>query len=204
MTPRRLLLPLLIVPALLLALPVRANKSDRAQQLVYTCDQPAKGDLTTGELTLRGNVVITQGTMRLVAEVVHLQQTTDGYYQAFADGTPERLVKLHEARDEPGESIEGQADRIEYDTRADTVRLIGSARLRQLHGTAIGSEVNGELIVYDNRTQQVTVDGNPAGKTSGGRVRGVMMPRAASAALPSAPASGVTLQPSTALPHKGS
>ena len=199
MNPRRLHLPLLVATLLGVAVPVQANKADRSQALVYTCDQPAKGDFSTGQVVLRGNVVITQGTMRLLAEVVRLSQTPEGFYQAFADGTTEHQVNYHEARDEPGEAIEGRADRIEYDTRADTVRLIGSATLRQMHGSAAGDEVNGELIVYDNRTQQVTVDGNPAGKTAGGRVRGVLMPRAASAPAPSSAASGVALQPSTTL-----
>jgi len=201
---RRLPALLLIASALLAAAPVEASKSDREQKIAWTSDQQSTVDLG-GTLTvvLRGNVVISQGTMRLEAAVVRVQQTPDGYAQVFADGMPERQVAFHQARDEPGESIEGQADRIEYDTHADTIRLIGRATLRQLRGTAVASEANGELIVYDNRTQQATLDGNAPGQTSGGRVRGVLMPRAASAAAPSAPASGVTLQPSTALPRSG-
>ncbi|MBV8603202.1 MAG: lipopolysaccharide transport periplasmic protein LptA [Pelomonas sp.] len=200
MTKRHFHLPLLIATTLLAAVPVWANKADRAQNLNVSSDTQTTADVSGASTAVfKGNVVITQGTMRLQAAVVRVTETPEGYYQAFADGTAEEQVTFRQARDVPDEWIDGRADRIEYDTRADTVRLVGRATLRQLRGTSTGSEVNGGVIVYDNRTQQVTVDGNPPGATGRDRVRSVFMPRAASAPAPDAAASAVTLQPSTAL-----
>jgi lipopolysaccharide export system protein LptA len=93
--------------------------------------------------------------------------------------------------------MEGEAETIEYDGRADTVRFLQRAELRRYLGTTLSDEMSGVVIVYDNTTSVLTVDGGPAKAMPDGtapRVRAVLAPRsaegrAAPAAVPaSAPA----------------
>ena len=90
----------------------------------------------------------------------------------------------------------GEAQRIEYDGRADQVRFIGQAVLRRYRGSTLSDETAGGLIVYDNQAEVFRVDGGPASASAAnpsGRVRATLAPR--SQVLPQ-PGKPVTLQPS--------
>lgn len=198
--PSSLLRPLLL-PALALSLGLGAAQAERADR-----DKPINIDYDRGGVDLMkqrtefsGNVVLTKGSMLLRAEHMDVRETADGYKQAYATGASGKPVSFRQARDVPGESIEGWADQVEYDTRSDTMRFIGNAVLRRLRGTAVADEVVGAVIHYDNRSEVFSIEGGQASPHPAGRGRVVMMPRAASA--PASPASdaGVPLQPSLTL-----
>ena len=198
--PSSLLRPLLL-PALALSLSLGAAQAERADR-----DKPINIDYDRGGVDLvkqrtefSGNVVLTKGSMLLRAEHMDVRETADGYKQAYATGASGKPVSFRQARDVPGESIEGWADQVEYDTRSDTMRFIGNAVLRRLRGTAVADEVVGAVIHYDNRSEVFSIEGGQASPHPAGRGRVVMMPRAASA--PASPASdaGVPLQPSLTL-----
>jgi lipopolysaccharide export system protein LptA len=191
----------LLLPALALCLGLGAAQAERADR-----DKPINIDYDRGGVDLvkqrtefSGNVVLTKGSMLLRAEHMDVRETADGYKQAYATGASGKPVSFRQARDVPGESIEGWADQVEYDTRSDTMRFIGNAVLRRLRGTAVADEVVGAVIHYDNRSEVFSIEGGQASPHPAGRGRVVMMPRAASA--PASPASdaGVTLQPSLTL-----
>ncbi len=193
----------LAMGAALCAGTARAEKADRLKPLVVTSDRPGQADLANNRTELNGDVILTQGTMVLHAEKVDVRETQDGYYQAYASGTAAKQVTFRQARDTPGEFIEGSADQLEYDTRADTVRFLGKALVRHLRGNQVAHEVTGAAIVFDKRTEVFALEGGNSSPNPAGRARLVMMPRAASA--PEAPASAVPLQPNLTLqPRKPS
>ncbi|HEU0204166.1 MAG TPA: LptA/OstA family protein, partial [Burkholderiaceae bacterium] len=72
---------------------------------------------------------------------------------------------------------EGEAERIEYDGKAETVHLISRARMRRLENEVQKDELRGNQITLDNRTSQYSVEGGPAAGTPDGRVRAVIAPR---------------------------
>jgi len=85
--------------------------------------------------------------------------------------------------------VEGTADRIEFDGRADTLRLIGNGAVRRLRAGVVADEVTGASIVWDNTTEIFRVEGGAASAVNPtGRVRAVLSPRAEPASAPSAPA----------------
>jgi lipopolysaccharide export system protein LptA len=51
--------------------------------------------------------------------------------------------------------------------------------LRRWRGNTLADEIQGQVIVYDNLSDQFTVDGNPRGSRgeSGQRVRAVLTPK---------------------------
>ena len=77
--------------------------------------------------------------------------------------------------------LEGEGERIEYDSRADRVTLINRAQIRRYRGTVLNDDITGQRIIYENLTDQFTVDGKNAGSKPGaessGRVRAVLTPR---------------------------
>ena len=186
--------------------PAEAEKADRLKPMNVTFDQAGQTDVANNRTEMYGNVVMTQGTMVLRAEKADIRETPDGYYQAYANGTAAKQVTFHQARDTPGEFIEGSADQLEYDTRADTVRFVGNARVRHMRGTLVAHEVTGATIIYDKRTEVFALESGNSSPNPGGRSRLVLMPRAASAPeAPASTASAVPLQPSLTLqPRKPS
>ena len=208
---RARLLPLCVsVLGLCLALggqSCRAERGDEQKPLNISSDGGGKLDVVNQRTQFDGNVMMSRGSLLLKAAHMDLRETPDGYFLAHATSAGAQMVSFHQGRDVPGEAIEGQAEQLEYDSRADTVRFIGNAVVRRMRGTVVTDEVAGALIVYDNRTEVFSVDGGTAVASSpqNGRVRVVLMPRAASSPQPAASTPPLPLQPSPTLqPHKSS
>jgi lipopolysaccharide export system protein LptA len=184
--------------ALPLAGPARAERADRRQPMVGMADHGVL-DLQRQVLVYTGNVVISQGSMVLRAERVELRTLPDGSRAASAVGSADKPASWRQKRDGVDETVEGTADRIEFDGRADTLRLLGSGAVRRLRGGSVADEITGERILWDNTAEVFRVEGGAATATNpGGRVRAVLSPRADAPA--SAPAVPVPpLQPSRQL-----
>jgi lipopolysaccharide export system protein LptA len=200
MSLRLRLIPLpLLACALLLALPAQAEKADRNKPMVVEADQPGTVDLQRQVVVFNGNVVISQGSMVLRAERVELRETPDGYRAASATGSPGKPATWRQRRDGVDETVEGAADRIEFDGRADTLRLLGNGAVRRLRGSTVADEITGAAIVWDNTAEVFKVQGGAATAANPtGRVRAVLSPRPESASAPAAPAAP-PLAPSRAL-----
>ncbi len=196
-----------LVCALLLAAVLspsaQAEKADRLKPLNVEADQPSNLDLQKRVVVFNGNVVVTKGSLVIRAARVEVRETPDGYQAAIATGSAGKLATFRQKRDGVDEFIEGQAERLEYDSKADTVRFINAAVVRRLRGAAVADEVTGSVVSYDNTTEVFSVSGGSSAATPanpGGRVRAVLTPRdgtpaAAEAASQNAPA----LKPSTSL-----
>jgi lipopolysaccharide export system protein LptA len=191
--PKRLLIPFALALACAAA---QAEKADRLKPMIFTAEKEGRLDGVNQRTELFGNVIITKGSLVLRAERVDVRETRDGYHQAYASGAAGKPVNFRQARDVPGEAIEGVADQLEYDTRTETVRFIGNANVRRTRGTTVADEVTGAVIVYDSRTEVFALEGGTASPNPNGRVRMVLMPRE----QPDAPASGAASAPAPALP----
>lgn len=205
MTPRSHLLRRAAPFALaLLCAAAMAERADRERQMVVEADRPGSVDLQRQVVEFNGNVVITQGTMIIRADRVELRETSDGYRAATAIGTPGRQASYRQKRDGVDEIVEGQADRIEYDGRADTLHFIGNGAVRRLRGSIVSDEITGSQIVWDNTAETFNVAGGQTTSANpSGRVRAVLSPRAdGSAAAASAPASAAPLAPARTLGSK--
>jgi lipopolysaccharide export system protein LptA len=198
-------LPWRTCAALLLSLaamacpPAVAEKADRSKPMTIEADQPGSVDLQRQVVIFNGNVVITQGTMVLRAERVELRERPDGYREAKAVGSADKPASFRQKRDGVDETIEGAAERIEFDTRTDTLRLTGNAAVRRLRAGAVADEITGALITWDNTNELFRVTGGAVTPTNPtGRVRAVFAPREEAASAPKA-APAVPLKPATTL-----
>lgn len=172
--------------------PAAAERADRTKPMVVEADRPGTVDLQRQVVVFNGNVVITQGTMVLRADRIEMRETPDGYRAASAIGSAERPATWRQKRDGVDETVEGSAERIEFDGRADTLRFIGSGAVRRLRSGTVADEITGAVIVWDNLAEVFRVEGGQASETNpGGRVRVILSPRPDGAAgAASAPASG--------------
>ncbi len=185
---------------LLLAPPVQAEKADRSKPMVVEADKDGVLDLQRQVLVYSGNVVISQGSMILRAERVEMRTLPDGYRTASALGAPGKPASWRQRRDGVDESVEGSAERIEFDGRADTLRFMGNGAVRRLRGGSVADEITGANILWDNTSEVFRVEGGATSPTNpSGRVRAVLSPTAEAPA--SAPAT-TPLAPSRALGEK--
>lgn len=187
--PSRLAAVLLTAAAVLPAA-AWAAPADRDQPLNFAADS-ARVDEQKQVNILQGNVEITKGTIVIRADRVEVRQSPQGTQSAVATGWPDKRAYFRQKRPGTDEYIEGEAERLEYDGRTDTVRLINQAVMRRFRGDTLADEVSGNTISYDNNTQVFQVVGGPDSAAPAGRVRGVLTPRENSAPAPAAaPAAG--------------
>ena len=193
----------LVTLALLGASAAHAEKADRSKPMVVEADRDGSMDLQRQVLVYSGNVVISQGTMVLRAERVEMREMPDGYRAATATGAPGKPATWRQRRDGLDETVEGSADRIEFDGRADTLRLLGNSAVRRLRAGMVAEEVSGGTIVWDNLAEVFKVEGGaPTAVNPTGRVRSVLSPRAEpAAAAPATPTPGA-LVPSRKLEER--
>jgi lipopolysaccharide export system protein LptA len=175
--PIRSALPLAALCLALLAgaAPAQAEQADRNQPMNAEADALRYDDARQTSV-FTGNVVITKGSIVIRGAQVEVKQDAQGNQFGVVNGSP---AFFRQKRDGVDEFIEGTAQRIEYNSQADTVRFIGNAVLRRLTGSRINDETTGALIVYNNTTDVFTVDGGPSNRTAGnptGRVRAMLTP----------------------------
>ncbi len=148
--------------------PVLADRADREKEIVLVADKGVADDANRTS-TFEGNVVITQGTMRITATKVTLSEK-DNFKFYVASGAP---VTFRQKRDNADEWIEGFAERAEFDDRDDVLKLFSRARVKSTQ-----NEITGEFISYDMRRELAEVMGAPPGKVAppGERVKVRILP----------------------------
>ena len=192
-------LPLLLAAMVFGVAPAWADKADRSKPMTLESDQPCTVSLLKQTSVCSGNVVISQGTLQIRADRLELRETPQGYQMALALGSAAKPASYRQKRDGTDEFVEGQAQRIDYDSKVGTLRFEGAAVVRRLRGSAVADEIQGAVILWDSAAESFNVQGgaktdsNPAG-----RVRAVITPRTPDDAAPAASGAG-TLKPSSSL-----
>ena len=176
--------------------PAHAERADRDKPLNYEANTGECDDLKQ-VCVLVGEVVLVKGTLRATGERVVIRKDPEGYQYGLIEAAPGKLATFRQRRDasKPGteEYVEGYAERIEYDEKADTVRLLTRARVRLLENDVQRDELRGDSITYDQRNSKYFVSGGKPTDPSSpdGRVRGTIGPRTtptpAGSATPLAP-----------------
>ncbi|MCC7100539.1 MAG: lipopolysaccharide transport periplasmic protein LptA [Rubrivivax sp.] len=167
----------------LLAAGAHAEKADRDQPMHIEADA-LRHEETTQTSVFTGNVVLTKGSIVLRGARLEVRQAPDGSQFGTATAAPGKRAFFRQKRDTvpgaPEEFVEGEAEVIDYDGRADLVKLQRRAELRRYRAGSLNDEVSGALITYNNTTDVFTVDSAP-GKGSGadGRVRAMLSPKEA-------------------------
>jgi lipopolysaccharide export system protein LptA len=160
-----------------------AERADRDKPMNIESDTLRYDDAKQTSV-FTGKVVLTKGTMLIRGAQMDIRQDNDGNQYGVVKAEPGKLAFFRQKRDtragEPDEFMEGEAELITYDGKADTVTFQKRAIMRRYIGAKLNDEITGDVIVYDNTSSVLTVDGGPARSGSegrGGRVRAVLTPR---------------------------
>ena len=200
---KKRLLPLLLLSALVCGA-VQAEKADRNKPMNIEADALRHDELKQTSV-FTGNVVMTKGTIVLRGAQLDVRQDAEGYQFGTVIAAPGKRAFFRQKRDtlpgQPDEYVEGEAEVIEYDGKADNVKLIRRGNLRSYRLTSLTDEITGAVIVYNNLSDVFIVDVQPrapgAAAAPGGRVRAVLAPKELPPAPPAAPAAN--LRPSTTI-----
>jgi len=184
-----------LLAAALACAPAWAAKSDREKEIVMNADHGFADDAKR-MTTFEGDVVITQGTMRITADKVTMREDPNHHKFYVAYGNP---VSFRQKRDNADEYIEGYAQRAEFDDLSDMLKLYEKARVKSAQ-----NELTGNFISYDMGREVAEVMGAPPGQKApaGSRVKVTIIPPKKDAeAQAGKPQPGVQLKPDTTGPR---
>jgi lipopolysaccharide export system protein LptA len=149
-----------------------AEKADRDKAIHIEADRVTVDDVKQISV-FDGNVVLRQGTMLIRGDRMEVRQDKEGFKQGTVWG---KRAHFRQKREGVNEWIEGWAERVEYDSRADKVQLFTRAALKRGD-----DDVLGDYISYDAVSEffQVIGGGAKAASTNNpeGRSRVVLQPR---------------------------
>lgn len=165
-----------------------AEKADKDKPINLEADS-AKYDDVKQVMIAEGRVLVTKGTLVLRASRLEQREDPEGNQFMVATTKVGDRVFFRQKREGLDEFMEGEADRIDYDGKADVVRLLGKAVMRRLRGAVLADESTGNLIVFNNTTETLNINGQLATASAPSqRVRMMLSPKADKAV---APAGGV-------------
>ena len=175
----------LLAPAIALA-----ERADRDKPVNLEADQVTVDD-NKQTATFTGKVVLTQGTLVIRGDRMVVQQDADGFKYGVAYGD---LASFRQKREGYDEYIDGYAERIEYDSKAEKLQMFNRAYLKKAN-----DDVRGNYISYEIATEffRVTGGGKQAATAANpeGRVRAVIQPKPKGPAPAATPAAALPLKP---------
>ena len=199
--PNRIPPVLLALASVLAAFSAGAERADRAKPLTIEAEQSSRIDLLKQVTVFNGNVVATKGTLIIRAARIEARETPDGYHTVVAFGSADRHATFRQRRDAPDEWVEGDAERLEYDSKTDVIRFVSNASVRRLRGTQTADEIAGNLVTYNSTTETFDVSGGgtPTASNPNQRVRATLTPREGSPAAAEARAAAASAAASAPL-----
>ena len=131
-----------------------------------------------------GNVVLTQGSLAIRTAKLVVTQDAEGFQKGVATSGEGGLARFRQKREGKDEYIDGEAERIEYDSRGEKAEFYNQAFVK-----SGADEVRGHFISYDGRTEQYVVTATPGANPGSkeARVTAIIQPKNAKSA-PAAPA----------------
>ncbi|MER2518208.1 MAG: lipopolysaccharide transport periplasmic protein LptA [Candidatus Accumulibacter phosphatis] len=181
----------------LLSMSAQAERADSGKPVLLEADRMSIDDLNKVQV-LEGNVILTQGTLQIVTDRLVVIQDADGFQKGTAFGGAGGLARFKQKREGKDDYMEGEAEQIDYDARADKSELFRRAWVKS--GL---DEVRGAYISYDALNEKYLVTtGSGATKSATGasqaRVRAIIQPRGKNANPEAQNGAPLTLRPAPA------
>jgi lipopolysaccharide export system protein LptA len=186
-----------------------AERADRNKPINVEANSLAVDDEKHVQL-LDGDVLLTQGTLTIRANKMIITEDAQGFQRGVATGGPKGKAYFRQKRESRQDYIEGEAERIEYNTRTEIAELFSQAWVKS------GQDlIKGGYIWYDSMTEKYRAnssvpesrrgatetqqDNSSISTTQPTRVRAVLQPRTEQQRIPSAEGTPILLQSSTTL-----
>lgn len=153
---------LLALAALLAQTCCWALDSDRNEPISIEA-AAARINERTGTSVYEGKVTITQGTLRVTADLVEVRSQGKEVVQLVAKAEDDRLAHYEQQTNAAGDMVYADAKQITYLVQEDMMQLSGQARLQQAKDV-----FSGEQLRYDLAAGVVDL---AADEATGGRVQ---------------------------------
>lgn len=153
---------LLCLPALAQALP-----EDTQQSIHITADSATRNE-KTGITIYRGDVILTQGSMKITGNSLELRQTDKTVTSIIAKGS---LAQFQQRPTADKEITHAYGKVLDYNIRTKELEITGQAKVSQ--GT---DSFSGNRIVYDMKKSTVNAFSDSSSK--GERVQMIIQPKA--------------------------
>ncbi len=164
---------LLCLFLVLFSVAATAEKADREKPTQVEANRMSADDARRTN-TFEGDVVVTRGTIRVLADRLVVREDAQGNQVSTATGEPVRFRQRQDAKPPAtqGEWMEGEARRIVIDDAKGTIELFENARVNRG-----GDEVAGDYIFVDQRSDFFQVSAGKGKAPSDGRVRAILQPK---------------------------
>ncbi|MCL2022024.1 MAG: lipopolysaccharide transport periplasmic protein LptA [Betaproteobacteria bacterium] len=129
-------------------LPAHAELADRDKPITLEADRIIIDDLKRTQV-FEGNVVLTQGTLVIHSDKIVVTEDAHGFQRGVAYSGPDGLARFRQKREGREEFIEGEAERIEYDTHHEIAELFNRAWIQ-----SGGDQLRGDYIWYDGISER--------------------------------------------------
>lgn len=179
MTPSRLLLAAVLASGLAaapLAAAQQANSQEEPDTLVIS--DTLVYDDNAKESVFTGNVVLTRGNMTLHSDRLAMREDADGFQHGTATVERGKLVLLRQENPEKFEVLEAKGLRAEYNGKTEEIEMIGKAVITRFICGKPFDNIQGERVIYRQKTETYQAFGGPNSAAPGGRVRSLATPRA--------------------------
>lgn len=171
--PHTLHLSLLLISLVGVSAPALALSSD-TRMPVHIESQQQSLDLQNNIVTFTGNVVLTQGSIKIRADNVVITRKNGKRGKEMIDGYG-KPATFYQMQDD-GKPIQGHASHMRYEVEKEQIILNGSAFLQQLD-----SSITGDKITYLVKQQKMQAMSSP-----GKRVTTILLPSQLSQSQPQA------------------
>lgn len=194
--------PFALFLGLLITLPAWAERADKDKPMLLEAQRVSIDDARKIQI-LEGDVVITKGTMILRAERVVVTEDEYGFQRSTAFAGKSGLAHFKQKREGREDYVEGEAERIEYNTRNEVAEFFHKAWVKSGE-----DQIKGNYIWYDAVSEKYLVTAGEASnpKTGPARVRAILQPKNKGPAPEEpgkSPRSGLDLKPASTLSIPG-
>lgn len=151
--------------------PSLAERADRNQPINLEADRITVDDAKKQHI-LEGQVKLIQGSLVIRCQKLVVAQDQDGFQTAVATSGEGGLAHFRQKREGKDEYVDGEAERIVYDSKAAKTEFFGRAFVK-----SGADEVRGDYIAYDGKTENYLVSSQPGKASTSGRVSAVIQPK---------------------------
>ena len=150
-----------------------AERADRDKPLQLEANRISIDDAKKIQI-LEGDVVLIKGTMILKSDRVVIVEDQYGFQKGTAFGGKDGLARIRQKREGREEYMEGEAERIEYNTSNGVAELFHRAWVKSGE-----DEVKGDYIWYDGISEKYLVTAGETRNPKAGpaRVRAIIQPK---------------------------
>lgn len=179
MTRTSYLAPALLLGLMLLGQPsAHAERADREKPITLEANKVTIDDIKRVQI-LEGSVILTQGTLMIQSDKIVVTEDQYGFQRGVAFGGKGGLARFKQKREGSEEWIEGEAERIEYDTRTEVAELFHRAWIKSGQ-----DQLKGEYIWYDAISERYLASAGESSLKKPSRVRAIIQPKTREAAPP--------------------